>query len=161
MKGFIMNQSIIPLKEAADRFSVENIDTFRRGMKKSGCIITIAGVDLIDMDKLQQAAVEKSQSKSNTQRVKRTANPIGLLRARVNTYPRWLEGKKSAIESAKITMAAAPNPYEINQGQKKLNSLQHDLKRMEGNFMSDQDKLNNILNADYTQESSTNSSVEG
>jgi len=154
-----MNQTIIPLKEAADRFQVEDINTFRRGMRKSGCIITIAGVDLIDMDKLQQKAVDKSQSKSNTSRVKRTPNPIGLLRARVNTYPRWLEGKKAAIESAKITMAAAPNPYEKNQGQKKLNILQKDLERMEGNFKSDQNKLNNILNADYETVSSTNSSV--
>jgi len=146
-----MNNSIIPLKEAGDRFQVENIDTFRRGMKRAGCIITIAGVDLIDMDNLQQKAVEKSQSNLNRKanRVKRATNPVGLLKARIKKYPTWLEGKRAAIEAVRLIIATASSNYERNQAHKKLDKLQRDLTRMGDNFKRDQDKLNSILNADY------------
>ena len=144
-----MDLNILPLQEAAEKFQAEDINEFRRGMKRAGCIVTIGGVDMIDMVKLQQKAAQKSQGTGKAKSVKRTPNPVGLLKARVNTYPRWIEGKNAAIESARIMVATAPNPYEKGQAQKRLNALQKDLTRMEGNFQSDQNRLEAILNADY------------
>ena len=141
---------ILPLKEAAERFQAEDMKKFRSGMKRAGCIVTIGGVDMIDMVKLQQKAAQKSQGTGKVKSVKRTPNPVGLLKARVNTYPRWIDGKNAAIESARIIVATAPNPYEKGQAQKRLNALQKDLTRMEGNFQSDQNRLEAILNADYS-----------
>ena len=140
---------ILPLKEAAEKFQAEDMKKFRSRMKRAGCIVTIGGVDMIDMVKLQQKAAQKSQGTGKVKSVKRTPNPVGLLKARVNTYPRWIDGKNAAIQSAQIKFAEAVNSYEKNQAQKRLNTLQKDLTRMEGNFQSDLKRLEAILNADY------------
>ena len=141
------NLQILPLKEAAEKFQTEDINEFRRGMKRAGCVVTIAGVDMIDMVKLQQRAAQKSQGTGSKTRSKRTPNPMGLLKARVGMYPRWIDNKNAAIDSFKMKVAEAPNPYEKNQAHKKLTKLQTDLKKMEENYKRDQDKLDKISNA--------------
>jgi len=141
--------NILPLKEAADKFQVENLEIFKRRLKKIHCIISIAGIEFVDVEKLQEQALAKVQSNGNGNRVRRTPNPIGLLRARVNTYPRWLEGKRAAITAARLTATVAQNPYEKARDLKKLNILERDLERMEGNFRRDKNSLDSILNASY------------
>jgi len=145
----VTKNNILTLKEAAEQFDIDDLATFRKRLKNIKCIISIAGIDFVDVDKLQAKALEKSQINSSSNRPKRIPSPVGLLKARIIKYPIWISDKITAIDSMRLTIASADNTYERSQSRKKLAKLQSDLDRMEGNFQNDQDKLNAILNADY------------
>ncbi len=145
----VSTTQMLPLKEAAEKFQSEDILKFRNGMKKANCLLKIAGVEMVDLAKLQEKAVEKSQDSGNRNRPKRKTSPVGLLKARIKKYPGWIDGKKAAIESARMEVAAAANAYETNQSKKRLTKLQNDLASMEINFKRDKEHLDKILNADY------------
>ena len=142
---------ILPLREAADRFQAENIESFRQGMKKAGCIVTIGGVELVDMGKLQAKAARKSQGNGKSNgggSTKRSADQqVGLLKARVKMYPQWIKGKEEAVASMRIERDAASTPYDRGQAEKKLHKLQAALERMQENQDNDATRLAAILNA--------------
>lgn len=149
------NFQIIPLKEAAEGFGIQNISEFRNSMKKLGCLVKVAGLEFVNMTELDQKVSEGAQraAEAVAQRSVESseAQEIGLIRARQVKYPVWISNKERTIAEKEQAVETASNNFEKSQALKKVRSLKEDLQRMQDNQQRDEDRLEAILNMEIPE----------
>jgi len=149
-------QRIVPLIDAAARFGVADIDKFRKSVKGLKCLIRVADLDFIDLERFNNRLREKAQAHAEaalrpiTTRHK-SGSQIGILRARLAQVPKHIARKEEAIESARQVLGAAANAYERTRASKALEMLEAGLKKLRQNKVADEDALNRILNPEDSQ----------
>lgn len=145
--------TFVPLQTAMDAMGANDENAFIKVARKHSCYLERGGIVRINLPELQRC-IDEEFSKMQGQAAKRKTvkrdrgSDLGLVEARLTTFPARIEAKKEKIKAADAAMKAADSPYLKRKLERELQTLRAQLAKMEEGYQRDQDRREEILHSD-------------
>jgi hypothetical protein len=145
--------TFVSLQAAMDALGATDENAFIRTARKHSCYLERGGIIRINLPELQRC-IEEDFSKMQEQAAKRKTvkrdrgSDLGLVEARLTTYPARIEAKKEKIEATDAAMKAADSPYLKRKFERELQTLRAQLAKMEESYQRDLKRRDEILHSD-------------
>jgi hypothetical protein len=136
-----------------DSLGATDENAFIRIAKKHGCYLERGGIARINLPELQRC-IEEEFSKMQEQAAKRKTikrdrgSDLGLVEARLTTFPARIDAKKEKIKATEAAMKAADSPYLKRKYEREMETLRAQLAKMEEGYQRDSDRREEILHSD-------------
>lgn len=145
---------LLPLADAAAHFGVGDLNKFRTSAKRIGAVISVAGIDFVDTDRIMEAVMAKSERSvelkaARAGRPRATQRPgqqIGLIQARLKKSPTLIANKERKIREGRQKIEAARTPYDRRKAERELVTLETGLANIRRQKEEDTAALEAILN---------------